>query len=91
MRSLLKNNQGIATGMIVMIILCIVTAMIWIATMPAVGMIWDIVDPYLPAQAQATMDMLNNVCGWFLLIVVVGTLIYGAAWATHRVPIDYPA
>ncbi len=90
MRNFIKDRRGVVAGLVLMIVLCIVTAMIWITTMPAVGMVWDIVSPNLPVNAQSTMDMLNNVSGWFLIIMVIGTIIYGAAWATRRVPIDYP-
>lgn len=87
-RNLINNNKGVAIGLMAMIILDIVFAMLWIATMPAVGMVWDIINPYLPAEANGPMDMLNNACGWVLLIFVIGTLIYGAAWATRRDPVD---
>lgn len=88
MRRLLRNCEGVVIGLVVMVILDVMFAMLWIATMPAVGLVWDIVSPNLPARAAATMTMLNNVCGWSLLILVVGTLVYGAAWATHRDPVD---
>jgi type II secretory pathway component PulF len=91
MQKFLADCRGIVTGLIVMIVTDLIVAMIWIATMPAVTMIWDIVIPSLPANALVTMNMLNNVMGWFLLAMVIGTLIYGAAWATHRVPVDVMA
>lgn len=91
MRNLIENREGNIIGLVLMIILCFVFAIIWIATMPAVGLIWDIVAPNLPTRAQPTMDMLNNVMGWTLLFWVVGTIIYGAAWATHRNVLETPA
>ena len=91
MKSLIKDRNGNVIGMVVMIMLCFLFAILWIATMPAVGMVWNIVGPNLPVEASGTMDMLNNACGWTLLIFIIGTIIYGAAWATHRNVVEYPA
>lgn len=91
MRSLRYDNKGNVLGLVVMIMLCFLFAILWIATMPAVGMVWNIVSPNLPAEASGTMDMLNNAMGWTLLVFIVGTIIYGAAWATHRNVVEYPA
>jgi len=85
------DRCGVVAGLLVMIVTDFIVAMLWIATMPGVIMVWDIITPYLPAQALGTMNMLNNVMGWFLLIMVVGTLVYGAAWATRRDPVDLVA
>lgn len=89
LKRFVRDESGLVTiGLVAMIMLDIVVAMLWVATMPAVGMVWDIVVPNLPSQANGAMDMLNNACGWTLLIMVFGTLVYGAAWATRRDPVD---
>ncbi len=90
LKRLLGDCRGVVLGLVVMIVTDFIIAILWIATMPSVVMVWNIVTPYLPARALVTMNMLNNVMGWFLLIMVVGTLIYGAAWASHRDPMDVP-
>lgn len=88
MQKFLSDCKGLVAGLVVMIVTDFIVAIIWLATMPAVIMLWDIIAPELPARAMGTMNMLNNVCGWFLLIMIIGTLVYGAAWATHRDPVD---
>lgn len=74
-----------------MIVFDFVFAMLWIATVPAVLPVWAIVTPNLPAQGAVTMNLLNNVFGWTLIVFIVGTIIYGAAYSTRkdRVVYDY--
>lgn len=71
-----------------MIASIISVALLYIVSMPAVGIIWDAILPDLPSRASPTMTLLNNVCGWTLLVLVIGTLVYGAALAFKRDPVD---
>lgn len=88
MISLRSDNRGVVVGLIVMIASIICVALLYIVSMPAVGMIWDVISPGLPSRATPTMNLLNNVCGWTLLVLVIGTLLYGAALAFKRDPVD---
>jgi hypothetical protein len=90
MRSFRKNKQGIVIGMVIMIATIFVVAIMWIVTMPAVTMIWANIAPNLPEQDIPIMNMLNNTCGWTLLALIIGTLVYGAALAGRRDPVDVP-
>ena len=90
MRSFRRNNRGIVIGMVIMIATIFVVAMMWIVSMPAVTLIWASITPDLPDQDIPIMNMLNNVCGWTLLALVIGTLVYGAALAGKRDPVDVP-
>jgi type II secretory pathway component PulF len=83
-----SDTAGIVIGMVVMIVTDITVGIMWIVSMPAVVMMWNIITPSLPTSQLPTMNMLNNVCGWTLLVLVIGTLAYGAVLAFKRDPID---
>lgn len=76
--------------MAVMIASIFVVAMLFILSMPMVTAIWAITTPMLPVDQLPIMDLLNNACGWTLIILVVGTIIYGAVSAFRRDPVDVP-
>jgi|WetSurMetagenome_2_1015567.scaffolds.fasta_scaffold74327_3 hypothetical protein len=88
MKNLATNNQGVVVGLVIMIASTIAVAMMWIVTMPAVGLIWDAISPGLPTRAMPIMDMMNNVCGWTLLALIIGCIAYGAALSFRRDPVD---
>jgi type II secretory pathway component PulF len=88
LRNFVANKQGIVVGMVVMIVSVFAVALLYIVSMPAVGLIWTALTPGLPTQAISIMSMLNNVCGWTLLVLVIGCLAYGAALAFKRDPVD---
>lgn len=86
---LATDQRGIVVGMVVMIASIFVVAILFITTMPAVGILWDTIYPSgYPSYAEQTMNLLNNVCGWTLLCLIVGCLAYGVALAAKRDPYD---
>jgi hypothetical protein len=87
-QSFIQDTRGVVIGLVVMIATCIVTAMMWIISMPAVMAIWNNLLPIMPVQALPTMYLMNNVCGWTLVILIVGTIAYGAALSFRRDPVD---
>ena len=89
-RNFRRNQQGVVVGLVIMIVLVISVAMLYIVSMPAVGIVWNAVTPMMPASAQPIMSLLNNVCGWTLLVLIFGCLAYGAALAFKRDPVDVP-
>lgn len=90
MRNFKNNQQGIVVGMVIMIATIFVVAIMYIVTMPAVTMIWANVTPLLPTRDAPIMNMLNNVCAWTLMALIIGTIVYGAALAGRRDPYDTP-
>lgn len=89
-KSFVSDERGIVIGMVIMIVSIITVALLWIVTMPAVGLFWESVMPQIPVSYYPIMDMLNNVCGWTLLVLVIGCLAYGAALAFKRDPVEVP-
>ena len=89
-KTLQSNRQGIVVGMIVMITSVIIVALLYALSLPALNIIWDYVSPNLPANLTNQMTLVNNVCGWTLLILVIGCLAYGLALAMKRDPYDTP-
>lgn len=76
-------------GLVAMIILDFTFGMLWISTVPAVLPVWAIITPELPAQGTGVMNLLNNIFGWTLILLIVGTIVYGAAYAMRRDPVEY--
>lgn len=89
-KNILSDYRGNVIGLAVMIATTFIIAIAWIVTMPAVGLFWDAIDPMMPDVALSAMGLLNNVCGWTLLVLVIGTLAYGLALAFRRDPVDLP-
>ena len=92
MRNFIKDQRGNVIGLVVMIVTVFAVAIMWIVSMPAVTKVWEAVYPgAYPAYAAGTMNMLNNVTGWTLLVLIIGTLVYAAALMLRRDPYDIPA
>ena len=92
MRNFIKDKRGNVIGLVVMIATIFCVAIMWVVSMPAVTKVWDAVFPgAYPTYAAGTMNMLNNVTGWTLLVLVIGTLVYAAALMLRRDPYDIPA
>jgi hypothetical protein len=91
MRSLRSDKSGIIVVLVVGVTLIIITAMLWIISMYPASSIWDAIDPMMPRQGRGVMDMLHNVSGWMLIILVVGTIFWMAAHAFRRDPIEVQA
>ncbi len=90
-RNLWSNTQGVVVGLVIMTVSIFVVAILWISTMPAVGIFWAAVIPLMPPERLFIMDFMNNVAGWTLLLLVIGCLAYGAALSYRRDPVDVSA
>jgi hypothetical protein len=86
----LKQREGIVIGMVLMVVSILVVGIAWIVTMPMAVIVWQSINPMLPAEDMPIMNMLNNVCGWTLLVLIIGCLAYGAALVYQRVYYDTP-
>lgn len=87
----IQNKRGIVAVLAVGVALIILTAMIWVVSMFAVGNVWDALAPMIPARFHGTMTMLNNVCGWALLIEIVGLAVWMGVHAFKKEVVDIPA
>jgi hypothetical protein len=90
MRNFVKDTRGIIAEAAVGITLIIITAALWIISMYPVQVVWDSVNTLVPNQFHGTMTMLNNVCGWVLLIEVVGLLAWIGVHAFRKETLDTP-
>ena len=89
-RSFRHDTHGVVVGLVIMIVSIFIVAILFVSTMPAVGIVWQAVIPMLPTERLPIMDLMNNVTGWTLLILVLGCLAYGAALSFKRDPVDIP-
>lgn len=89
-RNFVTDERGMIAEAVIGIVLIIVTATLWIVSMYPVQMIWNSVDALVPSQFHGTMTLLNNVCGWVLLIEVVGLVVWIAIHAFRKETLDVP-
>jgi hypothetical protein len=89
-KNFVTDKRGIIAEAAVGITLIIVTATLWIISMYPVQVVWDSVNSQVPNQFHGTMTMLNNVCGWVLLIEVGGLLAWIAVHAFRKEILDTP-
>lgn len=90
MKNFVTDKRGIIAEAVVGITLIIVTATLWIISMYPVQVVWDSVNNQVPNQFHGTMTMLNNVCGWVLLIEVGGLIAWIAVHAFRKETLDTP-
>lgn len=90
LRNFKSDQRGFIAEAAVGIVLIIVTASLWIISMYPVQVVWDSVNTLVPNEFHGTMTMLNNVCGWVLLIEVGGLIAWIAVHAFRRETVDMP-
>jgi hypothetical protein len=89
-KNFVADKKGMIAEAAVGITLIIITAALWIISMYPVQVVWDSVNTLVPNEFHGTMTMLNNVCGWVLLIEVGGLLAWIAVHAFRRETVDMP-
>ena len=85
-----RDRRGIIVPLVVGITLIITTALLWVVSMYPVALFWDAVEPLMPANTHGTMTMLNNVCGWALIVEVAGLLVWMGVHCFRKEVIDIP-
>ena len=73
------------------IVLILTTVMVWVVSMYPAAIFWDAIGSQMPRNTHGTMQMLNNVAGWFLILEVVGILVWIGVWAFKKEIVDVPA
>jgi hypothetical protein len=85
-----NDCDAIIIPLTVGVVLIIATALLWLVSMYPVNLIWDSLSPMMPDSATHIMTMLNNVCGWALLVEVVGLLIWMGIHTFRKEVVDVP-
>lgn len=84
-----KNTKAAIIGpLLVGIPLIFATTILWIISMYPASFLWDKIAPDLPVQATMAMNLMKNVGGWVLLVLVIGVIAWIGASATQRDPIE---
>jgi hypothetical protein len=85
-----RTGAVFLSAAVIIIVLIFVVAMMWYVSMGPTQMFWSAIEPMMPDSSYGTMQLVHNVSGWTLIVLIGGLVALLFVYAYHRESIDYP-